>query len=245
MAEAEPAPVAAKDEKQRRSRKPGKRAVSVDREADKPRPESKKPDRRQQKNKEQQEAAEQTAGKTRRKQQRLSRPKVAEKERSASAPRAARANPSQGRRPQSRRETAPPQLAKQETRPRSSRGREDREEKRVSPPDFDYLGREVQRTQPNRRSERALDSFYDNRASRQGYQRRGAPYEVGQSYRYMPNFHEERDTYFSQYDRSAAGRSFRGGRDQPRPGYFPAARRPQRPEQLVDDFSVYQNQRRY
>jgi len=60
----------------------------------------------------------------------------------------------------------------------------------------------------------------------------------------MPNFHEERDSFFAQYDRNSGRPGLYRGRDQPRPGYFPAARRPQRPDQLVNDFG-YENQRRY
>lgn len=65
----------------------------------------------------------------------------------------------------------------------------------------------------------------------------------------MPDFREERDPYFqSKYDgqqaRPTGGRGYRGGRDQPRPGYFPASRRPQHPEQLMQDFD-YPNRRRY
>jgi len=111
------------------------------------------------------------------------------------------------------------------------------------------MGREVPRNDV-RRSQAPPTNYYDRDrrdGGRQGYQRRGAPYEVGQSYRYMPDFREDRDPYFAQYDRPRGGGGVGGGyrgRDQPRPGYFPAARRPQRVDQLVGDFG-YQGQRRY
>ena len=135
----------------------------------------------------------------------------------------------------------------QENRNRSQRRGRDREERedRVSPPDYDYMGREVPRNQ-ERRTQAPQNHYYDRprEVGRQGYQRRGAPYEVGQSYRYMPDFREERDPYFTQYERPRGGGSGYRGRDQPRPGYFPAARRPQRVDQLVDDFG-YQGPRRF
>ena len=114
------------------------------------------------------------------------------------------------------------------------------------------MGREVPRNNRRRNDGQANDQPadypYKNGGGQGGasYSRRGAPYRVGEGYRYMPEYREERDPYFRQYEqnvRPGGGRGFRGGRDQARPGYFPAARQPRRPDQLVNDFG-YENQRR-
>lgn len=84
------------------------------------------------------------------------------------------------------------------------------------------MGREVPRNQSRR-----------SNPPRDFYQRRGTPYEVGQSYRYMPDFRGSADPYFQKYDRQGRRGGFRG---RGLPGYFPASRHPQRPEQLMDDF---------
>ena len=138
----------------------------------------------------------------------------------------------------------------QENRPRSTRrGREDREERRPSPVDYDYMGREVPRNE-QRLKQAPNQQFYgrrDDGARHNGYQRRGNPYQVGQSYRFMQGYQQDRDPYFQQYDQPPRrnGQGFRGGRDQPRPGYFPASRNPKRVDQLVDDFDGGYNQRRF
>ena len=72
------------------------------------------------------------------------------------------------------------------------------------------MGREIPRNR-SRRGEAPPDP-YQRRPQQQigdrqrsGFSRRGAPYEVGQSYRYMPHFQEERDSYFSQYEPQMGG----------------------------------------
>ena len=220
-------------------------------------------ERQAEKEKEERGAAEAAAAaeksKSGRRRQRRPRAKADEKERSKSAEvkastsqgRRGQASASQGRRGQSKRKSSPPQTQTRtqpqrqtQERRRRSPPRASHDKNPVSPPDLDYLGREVPR---NPRQERS-QGYPQNGGN--SYQRRGAPYEVGQSYRYMPGFREEqRDPYFSnKYDgqpRPAGSRGgFRGSRDQPRPGYFPASRRPQHPEQLMQDFD-YANRRRY
>lgn len=98
------------------------------------------------------------------------------------------------------------------------------------------MGREVPRNGRRSIPPRDRNPPRDHNPPRENYQRRGTPYEVGQSYRYMPEFREPADPYFSQkYDnRGRRGGGYRGGRDIP--GYFPASRRPQRPEQLMNEF---------
>lgn len=74
------------------------------------------------------------------------------------------------------------------------------------------MGREIPRNRQESRRNQAPEPFYGMREEgRQGYQRRGAPYQVGSSYRYMPNFQQERDSYFAQYERNTGhGGPFRG-----------------------------------
>lgn len=86
--------------------------------------------------------------------------------------------------------------------------------------------------------------YYDHPNGGRPYHGRSAPYEVGQSHRYLPGY-DGRDPYFSQFDvppqrrggyrdnRGPAG--IRGGRDMARPGYYPAARHPTHPDHLMND----------
>ena len=79
------------------------------------------------------------------------------------------------------------------------------------------MGREIPRNQ-NRRSQAPPNQYYEQTpqngrdGGRNGYQRRGNHYEIGQSYRYMPNFEDERDSYFSRaYGGPQNARGNRGG----------------------------------